>query len=122
MAHEGLHEPFELLPDNVKDFHRMIQSTMEELEAVDWYYQRAVMASDPAARDIMMHNRDEEIEHACMGLEWLRRNDPVWDEMLRTFLFTQGPITEVEEGMGDEGGDSKPAGQSTGDSLGIGKL
>ncbi len=96
MAHEGLHEDSNLLSDFAKDYHRMIQSTMEELEAVDWYNQRAEAATDPAARAIMEHNRDEEIEHACMALEWLRRNSPKWDEMMREFLFKEGDIIAQE--------------------------
>lgn len=95
----------ENLSDAVKDFHRVIQSTIEELEAVDWYNQRAAVAVDSDAKAIMEHNRDEEIEHAAMGLEWLRRNNKVFDEALRTFLFTEGPILEVEEKYtGKDGG------------------
>lgn len=45
----------------------------------------------------MAHNRDEEIEHACMLLEWLRRNMDKWDEELRAYLFTEGPISHLEE-------------------------
>lgn len=96
MAHEGFHEDPNQLSNFAKDYHRIIQSTMEELEAVDWYNQRAECATDPEAKAIMEHNRDEEIEHACMGLEWLRRNSPVWDEMLREFLFTDQPIVGKE--------------------------
>ncbi|QOG12968.1 encapsulin-associated ferritin-like protein [Arcobacter sp. FWKO B] len=96
MAHEGFHEDPNKLSDFAKDYHRIIQSTMEELEAVDWYNQRAECASDPEAKAIMEHNRDEEIEHACMGIEWLRRNSPVWDEMLREFLFSDQPIVGKE--------------------------
>jgi hypothetical protein len=56
-----------------------------------------------------------------MGLEWLRRNNPVWDEMLRTFLFTTAKITEVEEeGEGGEG-EAEEAPASTG-SLGLGSM
>lgn len=99
MAHEGFHEDPNQLSDFAKDYHRIIQSTMEELEAVDWYNQRAECASDPEAKAIMEHNRDEEIEHACMGLEWLRKNSPVWDEMLREFLFQEGDIVGNEAEM-----------------------
>ena len=49
----------------------------------------------------MEHNRDEEIEHACMALEWLRRNMPGWDEELKTYLFTDGDITELEDEDGN---------------------
>jgi len=99
MPHEGLHEDSHLLSDFAKDYHRMIQSTIEELEAVDWYNQRAEAATDPAARAIMEHNRDEEIEHACMALEWVRRNSPKWDEMMREFLFKEGDIVMQEAGI-----------------------
>jgi hypothetical protein len=99
MAHEGFHEDPSQLSDFAKDYHRIIQSTMEELEAVDWYNQRAECATDPEAKAIMEHNRDEEIEHACMGIEWLRKNSPVWDAMLREFLFSDGDIVGNEEAM-----------------------
>ena len=88
-----------LLSDFAKDYHRIIQSTMEELEAVDWYNQRAECATDAEAKAIMEHNRDEEIEHACMGIEWLRKNSPVWDKMLREFLFKDGDVVGNEQAM-----------------------
>jgi hypothetical protein len=34
---------------------------------------------------------------------WLRRNDAVWDTMLRRYLFTTAPITEVEAAAESEG-------------------
>jgi hypothetical protein len=37
-----------------------------------------------------------------MALEWLRRRVPAWDRQLRTYLFSEGPITEVEEEEGDD--------------------
>lgn len=114
MAHEGFHEDPNTLSPFAKDYHRIIQSTMEELEAVDWYNQRAEAASDPTARAIMEHNRDEEIEHACMGLEWLRRNSPVWDEMMRKFLFTSGDIIVQEAGGADETAQSGSTPPATG--------
>lgn len=102
MAHEGFHEEINKLSEFTKDYHRIIQSTMEELEAIDWYNQRAEAANDPSAKEIMEHNRDEEIEHACMGLEWLRRNSPVWDEMMRKFIFTNSDIVSQESGSTDQ--------------------
>ncbi len=98
------HEDADLLPDEVKEYHRIIQSVIEELEAVNWYNQRAAATTDEKVRAILEHNRDEEIEHAAMGLEWLRRNSEAWDEELETYLFTEGDITELEEeeeGNGD---------------------
>lgn len=91
------HEPVEYLDEKAKDIVRALNSLKEEIEAVDWYNQRVVSTKDEELKAIMAHNRDEEIEHACMTLEWLRRNMPGWDEQLRTYLFTEGPVTEVEE-------------------------
>lgn len=97
MAAEGYHEPVEALAPDVMDRHRAIRSIMEELEAVDWYDQRVSATTDAALAAVLAHNRDEEKEHAAMTLEWLRRNDPELDRHLRTYLFTDGPITEIEE-------------------------
>ena len=96
MASEGFHEPIERLPEEVLDRHRAIASIMEELEAVDWYDQRVAATEDEELAAILAHNRDEEKEHAAMVLEWLRRNDAELDRHLRTYLFTEGPITEIE--------------------------
>ncbi len=125
MAHEGYHEPVEELTDETRDMHRAIVSLMEELEAVDWYQQRVDAARDPELKRILAHNRDEEKEHAAMVLEWLRRRDPSLDEQLRTYLFSQGEITTLEEAaMGRNGGTGGSIAQATsGDgSLGIGSL
>jgi|TARA_B100000614_G_scaffold258843_1_gene282122 hypothetical protein len=90
MSSEGLHE--ENLSPEALNLHRAIVSLMEELEAVDWYNQRAEACTDPELRKILEHNRDEEIEHAVMVLEWLRRNNKVFDEELRDRLFKDGSI------------------------------
>jgi hypothetical protein len=110
------HEPAEELSQEARNFSRALNSLKEEIEAIDWYHQRVDLTEDESLKKILAHNRDEEIEHACMAIEWLRRNMPGWDEELRTYLFTEGDITELEEG--EEGGGI--AGGS--DSLGIGKI
>ncbi len=114
------------LSEEAKDYHRIIKSLMEELEAVDWYNQRADVTTDQSVQGIVEHNRDEEIEHAAMAIEWLRRNDPVWAEELETYLFTQSEITAVEEeaeGGGAEGEeDTNNTSTSTNQSLGISSL
>jgi ferritin-like protein len=97
MASEGLHEAADDLRPETKDLHRAIVSLMEELEAVDWYNQRVDAAHDEALAKVLAHNRDEEKEHAAMTLEWIRRHDPKFDEHLRTYLFTEGDILEIEE-------------------------
>ena len=71
--------------------HRAIVSLMEELEAVDWYNQRADACKDPALKAILVHNRDEEKEHAAMVLEWIRRKDPCYSSQLHDYLFTKIP-------------------------------
>lgn len=88
MANEGYHEPITELSNETRDMHRAIVSLMEELEAVDWYNQRADACKDPELKAILEHNRDEEKEHASMVLEWIRRRDPKFDHELRDWLFT----------------------------------
>ena len=96
MSSESLHEAAEKLSPATIDRHRATVSLMEELEAIDWYDQRIDAATDPALKEVLRHNRDEEKEHAAMVLEWLRRQDPVFDEQLRTYLFKEGDIMAVE--------------------------
>jgi hypothetical protein len=125
MSSETLHENAETLGAPVIDTHRAIVSLMEELEAVDWYNQRAKATSDPSLRAVLEHNRDEEKEHAAMALEWIRRQDPTFAQHLKTFLFTDGPITEIEaeviHGAGGNGGSEASTAAGDG-SLGIGSL
>jgi len=96
MANEGFHEDVGDLSDETRDMHRAIQSLMEELEAVDWYNQRADACKDEALKAILAHNRDEEKEHASMLLEWIRRNDGTFSKELKDSLFTDKPIAELE--------------------------
>jgi uncharacterized protein len=96
LASDNLHEPLELLRPETIDMHRAIRSLMEELEAIDWYQQRVDAASDVELKQILAHNRDEEIEHAAMTLEWIRRRSPTFDAVLRTYLFQEGDITAAE--------------------------
>lgn len=104
MASETLHAPRERLQTVTLTRHQAIVSLMEELEAADWYQQRADDCEDPALKEVLLHNMREEVEHACMVLEWLRRNSPDWEKNLRTYLFTEAPITEVEEAAEAAGG------------------
>jgi len=91
------HEPTNELSTSTRDYVRALNSLKEEIEAIDWYQQRMDVASDQQLRKILKHNRDEEIEHACMALEWLRRNMDGWDEKLSTYLFTEKDIVKIEE-------------------------
>jgi uncharacterized protein len=116
---EGLHEPEALLSPETIDRHRAFTSLQEELEAADWYDQRVDATKDTELGSILAHNRDEEKEHAMMLLEWLRRHDPVLDGHMRTYLFTEGPLTEIEaRAEASDGGGGKVG---TG-SLGLGSM
>lgn len=97
MASVGYHEPVDLLAEETRNLHRAIVSLMEELEAIDWYQQRADACSDPQLKDVLQHNRDEEIEHASMVLEWIRRHSDQFNAMLKKYLFTEQPITGLEK-------------------------
>jgi ferritin-like protein len=114
-----LHEDPAKLGSDTIDRHRAIVSLMEELEAVDWYDQRAKATEDADLRAILVHNRDEEKEHAAMVLEWLRRHDAALSDHLRTYVFTEGPITEIERASEAAGAETAAA---TDGSLGIGSL
>lgn len=92
-----LHEDESKLTSKTIDMHRGIVSLMEELEAIDWYQQRIDATSDEHLKEILVHNRDEEAEHAAMTLEWVRRQYPKLNEMLKLYLFTEGSILEVEK-------------------------
>lgn len=92
MSNPGYHEPVEELSAATRDLHRAIVSLIEELEAIDGYGQRAAVCADAGLKAILEHNRDEEKEHACMLLEWIRRRDPEFSRQLKAYLFTEQPI------------------------------
>src|SRR2546428_11853077 len=94
-----LHEPVDKLKPETPDIHRAVVSLMEELEAIDWYRQRADACTDPQLRAVLEHNMNEEIEHASMVLEWIRRNVRKVDEALKTYLFTSGNIVDIEKAV-----------------------
>ena len=95
-ASEGYHEPLNELNDDARNMHRAIVSLMEELEAIDWYHQRATACKDEELKAILAHNRDEEKEHAAMLLEWIRRHDDKFSKELKDYLFTDKPIANLE--------------------------
>jgi len=124
MSSESYHEPIELLSEGTKNMHRALVSLREELEAVDWYQQRAEACSDPELRAVLTHNKNEEIEHAMMTLEWLRRHSSVFDTNLKTYLNAAGPIVAVEVGATGGGASAPGASDSApvSSSLGLGSL
>ena len=135
MSSDTYHEPLELLSEDTKNTHRAIVSLMEELEAIDWYQQRAEACSDPELASVLTHNKNEEVEHAMMTLEWLRRKSSVFAENIETYIGSSGPITEVEAQMMSAGAGGKGEGgpkkksesgssksYNSSESLGIGSL
>jgi len=92
MSSESLHAPRERLSEETLSLHQAISSLIEELEAVDWYRQRADDCDDSDLREILLHNMREEMEHACMVLEWLRRNNEDFAEQIDDFLYRDGEI------------------------------
>jgi len=125
-ASNTLHESTEELSEQTKELHRALVSLQEELEAVDWYQQRAEACSDSALREILKHNMREEIEHASMLLEWLRRRNDDFERTLRTYLYAEGSITEVEEQVASKSelqpAEAETAARRSGESFTIGKL
>ncbi len=96
MASDHLHAPRERLRKETIHMHQAITSLMEELEAVDWYQQRADDCDDAALKAVLLHNMREEIEHAAMTLEWIRRNSKDFDKELKEYLFSEGEIVAKE--------------------------
>ncbi len=116
MDGNNYHEPANALSQKTRSYVRALNSLKEEIEAVDWYIQRVGVEEDDELKAIMTHNMEEEMEHAAMTLEWLRRNMHGWDQYLREFLFTSDNIAHHEE----EGGESEKSSSSS--DLGIGNL
>jgi uncharacterized protein len=106
------------LSDATSNAHRALASLQEELDATDSYNQRADRVTDPELKEILLHNRNEELEHAAMLLEWLRRRVPSVDAALKTYLFSTQPITQIEE-LAKAAEAAAPNGEG---SLGIGNL
>jgi len=128
MSSENYHEPLDLLSEETKNLHRAIVSLCEELEAVDWYNQRAEACSDAELRAVITHNKNEEIEHAMMNLEWIRRNNAVFDANIGKYIKSSGSIVAVEAESSGEGGQAASSNEATSPSsardgsLGIGSL
>jgi ferritin-like protein len=120
MSSESYHEPIELLSEGTKNLHRALVSLKEELEAVDWYQQRAEACSDDELRAVLIHNKNEEIEHAMMTLEWLRRTDSTFAAHVETYVGSSGRITEVERSAEQAALGRGESGPSA--TLGIGSL
>lgn len=97
MGFEQYHEPPEELPEETRTYVRVIQSLIEEAEAIDWYVQRLAVEKDEEARAVMSHAQKEEFIHFGLDLEFLLRRTPVWRNIMRNILFKKGELTELAE-------------------------
>jgi hypothetical protein len=127
MSSEDLHVPREVLSQEARLLHYAITSLKEELDAVDWYRQRADDTEDESLREILLHNMREEMEHASMVLEWIRRRNGDFAGHLKTYLFTDKPIVGIEremdaEAAGSGGSGDAPAGGGGTSSVTVGSL
>jgi len=123
MSSENLHAPRERLSQETLNLHFAIVSLMEELDAIDWYRQRADDAEDETLKQLLLHNMREEMEHASMLLEWIRRRDSDFEGFLKTYLFTEGSILQEEkaataEDIGKRGVEGSRSGADAGFTIG----
>jgi len=87
------------LSSETLDIHRALASLQEEMEAIDFYQQRQEATTNEALKAILAHNRDDEMEHATMLLEWLRRTMPGFDFQMNKLLFTTGGLPALAKAV-----------------------
>jgi hypothetical protein len=97
MPENQYHEPPAELSQETRTFARMIQSLIEEAEAIDWYEQRLDVEQDADARAIMANAQQEEFKHFAMDLEFLLRRTKKWQVACQGVLFHEGDIVELGE-------------------------
>ncbi|GAB3025113.1 hypothetical protein GCM10027051_32280 [Niabella terrae] len=102
MGFDQYHEPPEELSPSVRTFARMIQSLIEEAEAIDWYEQRIHVEKDREAKKIMQHAQEEEFIHFAMDLEFLLRKKKKWAVVVKNILFKKGDIIKNAEHAEEE--------------------
>jgi uncharacterized protein len=97
MGFDQYHEPPEELSEKTRTYVRVIQSMIEEAEAIDWYVQRLAVEKDEEARAVMSQAQKEEFIHFGMDLEFLLRRTPDWRNILKNILFKKGDLIELAE-------------------------
>jgi uncharacterized protein len=71
------------------NLHFAIVSLMEELDAIDWYRQRADDAEDETLKELLLHNMRK--EWSTLRCCW---SDSDFERLLKTYLFTEGSILQ----------------------------
>lgn len=102
MGFDQYHEPAGELPAKTRTYVRIIQSLIEEAEAIDWYVQRLAVEADDEAKAVLSHAQKEEFIHFAMDLEFLLRRTPVWRTVMKNMLFKKGDLTELAETAEEE--------------------
>jgi len=97
MGFDQYHEPPQELPGETRTYVRIIQSLIEEAEAIDWYTQRLAVEEDEEAWAVMTQAQKEEFIHFGMDLEFLLRRTPDWRNILKNILFKKGNLIELAE-------------------------
>ena len=97
MATEQYHEPAGELSQEIRTFARMIQSLIEEAEAINWYEQRISVEKDKEAKAIMQNAQKEEFKHFSMDLEFLLRKKDDWRIMIKNVVGRSGDIVKNGE-------------------------
>lgn len=102
MPTEQYHEPASELSQEVRTFARMIQSMIEEADAINWYEQRISVEKDKDARAIMKNAQKEEFKHFSMDLEFLLRQKDDWKTMVKNVVLQPGDIVANAEKAEDK--------------------
>jgi uncharacterized protein len=75
----------------------MIQSMIEEADAINWYERRISVEKDKEAKSIMQNAQKEEFIHFATDLEFLLRKKDKWKTTMRNILFKPGDIVKNAE-------------------------
>ena len=109
MSSVGYHEPVEELSDETRDMHRAIVSLMEELEAVDWYDQRAKATTDVQREYSRVYNDPANIHGMCEDYRAsasidLKHDEASWSQKVQCPLLTlwglKGPMGRIYDVLG----------------------
>lgn len=77
-----IHKSWNLKGKNLElEFAR--NSLIEELEAINNYQARIDNTKEAKLKKILIHNMNEEKEHAAMLTEWIRKNDKEEDKAFK---------------------------------------
>ncbi len=91
------HEPANELSSETRTFARMIQSMIEEADAINWYEQRMSIEKDKDAVAIMKNAQKEEFKHFSMDLEFLLRKKDDWRKIINNVISIPGDIVKNAE-------------------------